>query len=152
MLTCVCSVIDHWWQSQFWLKYCRSWNNTLGKVPVGVNAKGHIRILPERSVSDSKWRWKLVSFVILFSLRPLSPHWNIGRPPEISIFPCPWPFFPVGSNSSQSVLLQPQLIFSMLFSAVLGSFYPEVSIEGHAWWHWQRAFSVYGLASAISFS
>ena len=65
-----------------------------------------------------------------YLLKPLSSHWNIGRPPGISIFPCPWPFFPVGSNSSQSVLLQPQLIFSMLFSGVLGSVYPEVPSKG----------------------
>ena len=69
-------------------------------------------------------------FLLVHHLKPLSSHWIKGRPPEISIFPCPWPFFPVGSNTSQSVLLQPQLIFSMLFSPVLGSFYPEVSIEG----------------------
>ena len=65
-----------------------------------------------------------------YLLKPLSSHWNIGRPPGISIFPCPWPFFPVGSNSSQSVLLQHQLIFSMLFSGVLGSVYPEVPSKG----------------------
>jgi len=62
--------------------------------------------------------------ILLLLLKPLRSHWNRGRPQETSIFPCPWPLFPIGSNSSQSVLLQTQLFFSTLFLAFFGSFYP----------------------------
>ena len=88
-------------------------------------------------VGYSRYTTRKPCITNLSHIKPLSSHWNIGRPPEIYIFPCPWRLFPVGSSSVRFVVLQPQLIFFMLFSAFLGSFFPEVVIEGNARSDWQ---------------